>query len=110
MTESMLFGGVCDRCGQLYLQRHFPFRCLCPSCLHCLRESMMRTPNPTDHGPTRDHRGLLGLKLAAPAEPEAERSSRQIGEATEAYLDAAYIHTMLCGRPVGAKPEGHDPG
>jgi hypothetical protein len=106
MTESMVFGGVCDRCGHLYLQRHFPFRCLCPS---CLRESMTRTLNPTDRGPTRNHRGLHGLKPAAPAEPEAIRSSRQIGEATEAYLDAAYIHTMLCGRPVGAKSAGHDP-
>lgn len=32
MTDRLAFGGVCDRCGRLYLQRCFPHSCLCPSC------------------------------------------------------------------------------
>lgn len=106
MTDSMVFGGVCDRCGQLYLQRHFPHRCLCPS---CLSEGMKKTLDPADRGPARNHRGLHAFQLAAPAVPGAMRSSPQIGEATAAYLDASYIQTMLCGRQVGDKSEGHDP-
>jgi hypothetical protein len=33
MPDTLMFGGVCDRCGRLYLQRSFPRRCLCPSCV-----------------------------------------------------------------------------
>jgi hypothetical protein len=32
-TAALVFGGVCDRCGRLYLQRCFPHGCLCPSCV-----------------------------------------------------------------------------
>lgn len=33
MTGARMFGGVCDRCAQTYLQSHFPVCCLCPRCL-----------------------------------------------------------------------------
>jgi hypothetical protein len=32
MTDPLVFGAVCDRCGRLYSQRCFPHGCLCPSC------------------------------------------------------------------------------
>lgn len=31
-ADALVFGGVCDRCGQLYLQCRFPHGCLCPTC------------------------------------------------------------------------------
>jgi hypothetical protein len=31
--DALLFGGACDRCGQVYLQSQFPDGCLCPRCM-----------------------------------------------------------------------------
>jgi hypothetical protein len=34
MSDALVFGGVCDRCGQPYVQRCFPHGCLCSSCYY----------------------------------------------------------------------------
>jgi hypothetical protein len=59
VTDPLVFGGVCDRCGRLYLQRCFPHGCICPGCFFggsvttTLRRSLGRTH-------------LTGVNLAAP--------------------------------------------
>lgn len=58
MTDVLVFGGVCDRCGRLYLQRCFPHRCLCPSCV-------LGGATATESGRLLGRIHLTGINLAA---------------------------------------------
>jgi hypothetical protein len=57
-TDAVPFGGVCDRCGQPYLQRSYPYRSLCPSCSLGGSES-------TERGRLLGRTQLTGVRLAA---------------------------------------------
>ncbi len=76
--DTARFAGVCDRCGQLYFQRHFPDRCLCRSCL-------LGGSKPAHVGVGR---------LTASPDPEA------IGYASPRHATAAHLSARRGLRPA----------